>query len=102
MLVVLRRKLAAQLAVVPAPLGFYPHGLGTGHRRGRLQHKRGLTRRVRRLNMAGIGAMRLHDTRTEPMNQPAKDLRQQIALFRYGVIADLLHLPLRVGRSDNG
>ena len=32
------------------------------------------------------------------MNQPAKDLRQQIALFRYGVIADLLHLPLRVGR----
>ena len=73
-------------------------GARVWNRRGQPQHKRGLTRRVRRLNMAGIGAMRLHDTRTEPMNQPAKDLRQQIALFRYGVIADLLHLPLRVGR----
>ena len=28
------------------------------------------------------------------MNDPDDDLRQQIALFRYGLIADLVHLPV--------
>ena len=32
-------------------------------------------------------------SRTEPMNPSDEDLRQQVALFRYGLIADLVHLP---------
>ena len=40
-LVVLRGELAERLAVAPAPLGFYPHGLGRAHRRGRLQQRMG-------------------------------------------------------------
>ena len=34
------------------------------------------------------------------MNDPDDDLRQQIALFRYSVIADLVHLP--VGTPGTG
>lgn len=34
------------------------------------------------------------------MNDPDDDLRQQIALFRYGLIADLVHLP--VGAPGTG
>ena len=34
------------------------------------------------------------------MNDPEDDLHQQIALFRYGVIADLVHLP--VGTPGTG
>ena len=34
------------------------------------------------------------------MTEPTDDLRQAIALFRYGVIADLVHLP--VGTQGTG
>ena len=40
-LVVLRGALAEPLAAVPAPLGFYPHGLGVRNGRARIQQPKG-------------------------------------------------------------
>ena len=53
----------------------------------------GLTHRRRLRSVPVSGADAPPPTRTSPMSDPDEELRKAVALFRYGLIADVLRLP---------